>query len=188
MVWKYKAQQNESELREYVNLLKAAEIRSYLEIGCKWGGTLFRVAQTMPKGSKIVAVDMPTPGSGTEVSLRACVDELERMGHDVLLYLGDSTREDIVSTVRQHGPYDACLIDANHTLPYIEKDYSNYAPVSNIVALHDISYNHKTPDGRMPIEVPIFWKRVKDHYRHVEIRHEPADNGFGILYRNEPTK
>lgn len=170
-----------------MNLLKAAKITSYLEIGCKWGGTLFRVAQTMPKGSKIVAVDMPTPGSGTETSLRACCDELMRMDYDVNLYLGDSTGEAVVSAVRAQGPFDACLIDANHTMEYVIADYENYAPLSQIVALHDISHKRPKQPGRLPIEVPAFWEKVKYGYRHVEIAHEPMDNGFGILYRNEPT-
>lgn len=188
MTWKYKAQQNESELREYVNLLKAAKITSYLEIGCKWGGTLFRVAKEMPVGSRIVAVDLPTKGSDTLISLQACADELHRMGYLVDLIIGDSTDESVISKVKELGPFDACLIDANHTMEYVIKDWENYAPLASIVALHDISHKRPRQPGRLPIEVPAFWENVKHDYRYVEIAHEPMDNGFGILYRNEPTR
>jgi hypothetical protein len=34
-------------------------VRSYLEIGAKFGGSLWRAAQALPKGSRIVAVDLP---------------------------------------------------------------------------------------------------------------------------------
>lgn len=184
MTWKYRAQQNEGELREYVKVLKEAKIKSYLEIGCKWGGTLYRVAKEMPEGSKIVAVDMPT--GDTLPSLKDCISELGRMGYDAHLYVGDSTDPKIVSAVREQGRFDACLIDANHTIEYVLDDYTNYGPLTKILAFHDISHKRPQQPGRLPIEVPQFWESIKTLYRHVEIKHEPMDNGFGILYRNDP--
>jgi cephalosporin hydroxylase len=182
----YRAQQNEAELAEYVNVLRHENIRSYLEIGCKWGGTLFRVAQVMPKGSKIVALDMPN--GDTIKSLRSCITELKLMGYDATLLIGDSTDEAMIAQVKKLAPFDACLIDANHTLPYVTADFENYGPLATIVAFHDISYYRKVqPGNRMPIEVPVFWNEVKTKYRHIEIKHDPADNGFGILYRGPIT-
>lgn len=138
----------------------------------------------MPIGSKIVAVDLPT--GDTKDSLVACVDELRGMGYNATLVFGDSTKEDVISTVRQLAPFDACLIDANHTLPYVELDYLHYGPLAKVIAFHDINHTRKVTPGRMPIEIAPFWKKVKDTYRHDEIKHDPDTNGFGILYRNEP--
>src|SRR4051812_12317198 len=138
-MWKYKAQQNENELREFVNILRASNVASYLEIGCKWGGTLYRVAQILPPGSRIVAVDKPTQHSSTESSLQECVKDLKQQGFDIILIIGDSTDNFVIEQVKALGPYDACLIDANHTLPFVEKDWANYGSLSNVVAFHDIS-------------------------------------------------
>ncbi len=138
----------------------------------------------MPRGSRVVAVDMPT--GDTLSSLKACRAELDRMGYDAVLLTGDSTDETIISAVKALGPFSACLIDANHTTEYVTADWANYGPLSGIVAFHDISHKRPRQPGRLPIEVPAFWEKIKHGYRHVEIKHEPMDNGFGVLYRNEP--
>jgi hypothetical protein len=40
-------------------LLQREGVRSYLEIGSKFGGSLWRVANSLPPGSRIVSVDLP---------------------------------------------------------------------------------------------------------------------------------
>lgn len=179
--------QNRTEFNEFTRLLQKEGVKSYLEIGCKNGGTLWNVALKMPRGSTIVAVDLPQ-GDGsfkeTQKNLEACVERLKREGYDAHLYLGDSTDQRIIDRVASHAIFDACFIDANHTLPYVKKDWQNYGQMCRIVAFHDIGWKPRPePSKKMPIEVPIFWAEIKKQYRHVEFSYEPKDNGIGVLWR-----
>jgi hypothetical protein len=182
--------QHRQELDDFVKFLQTENVKSYLEIGCKYGGTLWAIGNRLPKGSRIVAVDLPAgqniPGSRINVrpSLEECVKHLKLIQYDVHLCIGDSTSSRIVNEVKALGPFDACLIDANHTLPYVTKDWENYGPMARIVCFHDIGFSR--PPGHVQlglnIDVPILWKQIKDQFRHQEIRHDKQDNGIGILW------
>lgn len=181
--------QNKAELSEFIQILQREGVRSYLEIGSKFGGSLFHIGSALPTGSNIVTVDLPqgdTSFKDTLPALQECVGELRRIGHHVSLIVGDSTDPDVVQQVRELGPYDACFIDANHTLPFVEKDFENYAPMCRLVAMHDINFNRPggMAPGKKPIEVPRFWNNVRHAYRHVEIKHDKQDNGIGVLWRS----
>ena len=79
--YKIKAQQHDAELAEFLEFIGLIEAKSYCEIGCKFGGLLWQVAQTMPKGSRLVAVDQPNGPWGrtdSQISLTECVGELKR--------------------------------------------------------------------------------------------------------------
>jgi cephalosporin hydroxylase len=181
------------EIEEFVQLMKDNNIKSYLEIGSMYGGSLWLVSRIMPKGSRIVSVDLPAPGKiQATQSLQDCIQHLRRDGFDVHLIVGDSTDQKIVNKAQALGPFDAGLIDANHTLAYVTKDWENYGPMCNMVAFHDINYRRtneemanlmRTHPGVNAIDVPPFWDKLKTGYRHVEIKHDKRDNGLGILWR-----
>ncbi len=175
------------ELAELIELFKQENVRSYLEIGSRYGGSLWYIANALPKGSTIVSVDLPHKNKVGDADgkpfLERCVKKLKDKGYNIHLFLADSTNADIVNKVKSLGPFDACFIDANHTLPYVTKDWENYGPMCRIVCFHDISwYRASLPPHTMPIEVPEFWKKLKNDFQHREIKHEPQDNGIGILW------
>lgn len=179
--------QDEMELVHFINLVKSENVKSYLEIGCKHGGSLWRIGTQLPNGSRIVAVDLPhgdTSFKESQPHLEACVRELKVMGYDAHLFLGDSTMDNIVEAVKQLAPFDLCLIDANHTEPYVRKDWANYGPLCRMVAFHDIGWIPR-PSKKMPIEVPKVWNEIKQQFRHTEIKfcHTKQDNGIGVLWR-----
>ncbi len=181
------------EIEEFVQLMKDNNIKSYLEIGSMYGGSLWLVTRIMPKGARIVTVDLPSHGKPHAAqSLQECIRHLRRDNFDAHLIVGDSTSPDTVKKVRALGPFDAGLIDGNHTLPYVTKDWENYGPMCNIVAFHDINYHRSQEEiarmreqlpGVKAIDVPPFWDKLKTGYRHVEIKHDKRDNGLGILWR-----
>lgn len=186
-----KALQDPAELARFLKLLKDEKIGSYLEVGCKFGGSLWQVAtQVLPKRARIVAVDRPH-GDGSfkesQPHLEECVKRLRKeRGFDAHLFLGDSTDPEIIAKATALGPFDACLIDANHTEPYVRADWANYGPSAKIVAFHDIGWKaegreHKM--GKLPIHVPIIWEELRPQFRHHEIKLCPRENGFGILWR-----
>ena len=183
-----KPQQNLLELAEFVNFVREKEIGSYLEIGAKFGGSLWAVSQVMPKGARLVAVDLPNGQWGrsdSEESLRTCFDDLKKNGFDAHLFLADSTAEKTVKSVQALAPFDCVFIDANHTEPYVRKDFANYGKLAKHCCFHDVSWNNPTPPGRMAIQVPKVWKELKEAYRERaefrEIRLEERHNGIGII-------
>lgn len=180
--------QNEAELMWFIDILKRENIRSYLEIGSKFGGSLWKVANAMPVGSRIVSVDLPQGDRSFKDSLphlEECVAALLGRGYDAHLVLGDSTDPEVIARVKELGPFDACFIDANHTEPYVRKDWANYGPMCKIVAFHDIGWVPRPePSKKMPIEVPPVWNEIKVGHQHDEIRLDARDNGIGVLWRS----
>jgi cephalosporin hydroxylase len=183
-----KALQHPAELALFVELVRAEGVRSYLEIGCKFGGTFSAVTRAMPLGSRAVAVDLPAGSKdwpASRVSLTACVKELKK-GWDAHLIWGDSTSPDVIRHVASFGPFDLVLIDGGHTLHYVTSDWTFYGHLSRIVAFHDIAWRRPADwGGSYQIDVPVLWESIRPHYRHQEIKLDPTgqDNGFGIVWR-----
>lgn len=180
--------QDEDEITAFVSLLRDEGIRSYLEIGAKYGGSLARVAAGVPSLQRVVAVDLP---GGTKVwrhskvSLEKAIADLNDRGVSASVIWGDSTAPDVIEKVRALGEFDAILIDANHTMPYVTKDWDNYSDIGRIIAFHDIAWHREKDWVGTRIDVPEFWDVVKNLHRHVEFKHCPSgkNNGIGVLWR-----
>jgi cephalosporin hydroxylase len=182
------ALQDRGELGSFVGLLMKEKVKSYLEIGSKFGGSLWTIATSLPKGSRIVSVDLPHGDTSFKENLphlQDCVARLRKMGYDSHLFVGDSTNPEIVAKVKELSPFDVCLIDANHTEPFVRKDWANYGPMCRMVAFHDISWKlEDRSTKKMPIDVPIVWAELKQQYpKHVEYKYNRRDNGIGVLWR-----
>jgi hypothetical protein len=179
---KLKALQDPVELVEFARLVTREKVKSYLEIGSKFGGSLWHVACAMPLGSRLVAVDLVG-----DLDLNECIKRLKSLGYDARLLIGDSVDPKVVDAARVLGPYDLCLIDANHHEPYVRQDWANYGPMARMVAFHDIGWvQGDRPNKPWRIEVPKVWNEIKQDYRHQEIKLCPTgrDNGIGILWRS----
>ena len=176
--------QNKKELADFIRLLNDEKVESYLEIGSKFGGSLWPIANALPKGSRIVAVDLPHGDKSfkeSEPHLLECVQQLRKRGYHASIILGDSTDPDVIRQVYELGPFDAVFIDANHTVPYVNADWINYGKICKLIAFHDIN-PIKVPPHKKPIEVPIFWNGIKHKYRHVEFKYDVQGNGIGVLW------
>ena len=182
--------QDAVEFNRFLTFIREQQVRSYLEIGSKNGGSFWRISNALPRGSKVVSVDLPhgdTSFKETEQHLKACVDELVRRGYKATLVIGDSTDEKIVERVRKMSPFDLIFIDANHTETYVWRDWENYGPMGKLVAFHDIGHimlPHK-PTNKLPIEVGKVWKQLRREHEHLEIRNCAASNGIGILWKSQ---
>lgn len=183
MKYQTEALQHEGEINRLIEILMHEGVLSYLEIGSKFGGSLWKIANALPVGSRIVSLDLPWGDKSTQPHLEACVRELKKKGYDAHLILGDSTSPEIIAKVKALGPYDAAFIDANHTEPYVRKDWANYGPMANLVAFHDIGWRARPQPGKLPIDVPKVWEEIKNDFRFEEIRQCPRDNGIGVLWR-----
>ena len=172
-----KFQQNRDEFDWFIDILKRENVRSYLEIGSDEGGSLLAVATALPPSALFMAVDNAVLNPG---KLYEAAPKIAAMGHRIKLILGDSTDQRVIQSVRKSGPFDACFIDANHTLSYVTKDWLNYGSMSRIVAFHDIGWKPK--EGGPQIDVPEFWNAIKGNYRHSEINLCERNNGIGVLW------
>jgi hypothetical protein len=188
--------QDEGEIAAFCDLLASEGVTSYLEIGSKFGGSLWRAANALPKGSRIVAVDLP---AGTKAwpasrkSLAACVEKLKEIGYDAHLIWGNSNDPAVIEQVRALGPYDACLIDADHRWDQsnpapngVAADWVNYGPMSRMVAFHDLAWVRAPDWVGTRINVPEFWASIKggfDRTQEIILCPTGKNNGIGVLWR-----
>lgn len=173
--------QYQPEIDAFIALMNELGARSFLEIGSKYGGTLQRVAHGLPKGSRIVSVDLDRNGS----ELRRVIAALNAEGYDAHLIAGDSTDTETIRKASELGPFDVLFIDGNHKLEYVRSDWESYGLMARMVGFHDIGWKRPSPEARHPILVPQFWNSIKGSYRHQEILLHPGGvaYGIGVLWR-----
>jgi cephalosporin hydroxylase len=177
--------QDEEEISAFVALLREERITRFLEIGSRHGGSLWRIATSMARGSRAVAVDLPGSAPGGQPSagsaLRACIVELRRLGYDAHLIEGNSRHSDVIARARALGPYDCIFIDADHTIAGVTADWENYGPMGKMIAFHDITNVKSTK----PIHVSKLWEKIRTEYRHQEFKLHRTErhNGIGVLWR-----
>jgi len=190
------AAQDPAEITAFCDLLSREDVTSYLEIGSKFGGSLWRAANALPKGSRIVAVDLPGGTKAwkeSEASLKACVLALVDLGYDARIIWGNSTDPKVIEQVRALGPYDATLIDADHRWDSaspkpngVAADFANYGPMASIVAFHDLAWKRAPEWVGTRINVPEFWASIKGDYERTEeiiLCPTGKNNGIGVLWR-----
>lgn len=177
----YPALQHEGELAKLAELFVRDNVRSYLEIGSRHGGSLWRIAMALPPPARIVSIDVKCHSS-----LILCTKDLRKAGHDVWMLHGNSTNPKIITKARKLGPFDAILIDGDHKLRGLKQDWLNYGPMGRIIAFHDISWRRAPEWVGARIDVPEFWSGIKDDYRHSEFRMCPTakNNGIGVLWQS----
>jgi len=178
--------QREQEITQLIAKFVALGVTCYLEVGTRFGDTFHQVMSALPIGSVGVAVDMPEGNWGRGVSAdymaRACED-LRKKGYVIHDIYGDSTDADTIEKVRELGPYDAALIDGDHTIEGITKDWGAYATMCKTVALHDITgrgLKCKITDAVMG--VPDLWDKVKTEYAHDEFIEAGKKMGIGVAH------
>src|SRR5688572_2785031 len=110
--------QYQEEIDAFIALLQGEGVRSYLEIGCRYGDTFHAVGKALPKGSRLVAVDLPDTNRGKPIGKYGDSESyLRRAGkdlnsdHDVHVFIGNSQAPEVVAAVAALGPYDAVMID-----------------------------------------------------------------------------
>lgn len=178
--------QNEFELRGFIALLQEQGVTRYVEIGARHGDTFFDVMRALPRGSVGVAVDLPGGLWGTSKSrrpLEEAVSELCGLGYHASLLFGDSQAAATQRLVTARGPFDAILIDGDHTLAGVTRDWELYRGLAPLIAFHDIVGTGQIEKvGGRPVEVPILWAQLRERYRHVEFIDADSKMGIGVLW------
>lgn len=188
-----KPSQDQWEFTEFLSLLGQFGVRKYLEIGAREGDTFHAVGRMLPRGSTMVAVDLPGGKWGYDKSKdqlwAAGMDLTTQYGHRVRVEYGDSGSQDVLDCVRAFGPYDAILIDGDHRYEGVSRDWNTYGHMAPLVAFHDIAghgvVQRTTKD---PVEVPRLWEELKAQYRTVEFVTPGSAMGIGVVFTQEKLK
>ncbi len=189
-MFEHKISQVESEFQGLLNILQRENVTRFLEIGSRFGGSLWRIARALPKGSRIVSCDsgkgMGGRKEGAKESLVKCVSSLKKLGYDAHLVVGDSHLPGTVQEVKKLGPYDAVFIDGDHEYRGVMQDWKNYGRMSRIVAFHDVGWvKPENYQNSKMVEVPKLWEELRDQYpSETFIDHSTgATMGIGVLWR-----
>lgn len=177
--------QYQEELAGLVKVLKDEGCKSYLEIGAHHGDTWHYVGTHLPPGALMVAVDWPGKTAGghfhsSDSVKRAAQDLAANYGHQCRYFFGNSMDPAIVEQVRALGPFDAVLIDGDHSFNGCATDYANYGTLGRIVAFHDIEQVSRPKS----CEVHKVYDPLCKTYRHQEFAAKPGvHRGIGVIWR-----
>ena len=179
--------QDDLEFAWLCRLIEQREVKTYLEIGSRHGGSMFMTARFMQPNSKVVCVDLPGANWGRRDSGRR-LDELSDLvreeGHQVDLLYADSHHRKTVKAVEEllNGrPVDCLMLDADHRYEGVQRDFELYQSLvrkGGIIALHDIAPNH--PSSKMG--VPKLWSELFPNYNTAQCIARDDKYGIGVLY------
>ena len=179
--------QYQQEVKGFIQLLLDEGCTSYLEIGCRYGDTWHAVGMALPKGSRLVAVDLPGAKSGFKkkgghqnsgIYLKRAGKDLKKHGREAVVIIGDSQEKETISMVATLAPFDAVLIDGDHTREGVNKDLENYGPMARMIAFHDICGT-----GKWARQIrPIFEEFAKGK-KSVKFEYDGLRRGIGVVWK-----
>ncbi len=178
--------QNEQELSGFVALLVEHGVRKYLEVGAREGDTVHFVVSNVPSIEYALAIDLPgglwgKKSTGAQLALASAALKADGRACDYLL--ADSTTEAAQRVIAEHGPYDAILIDGDHTYEGVKADWEAYGNLAPIVAFHDIvGHDQSEKVSHRAVEVPRLWAEIKASGRKtVEFIAPGSAMGIGVV-------
>lgn len=178
--------QYDDELNPFIAALIEGNTKSFIEIGSRFGGSLWRIANALPKGSKIVSVDsgkgMGGNKPGAQESLIACVNKLKELGYNAHLIIGDSHSREIIDRAMSFAPFDAAFIDGDHTLEGVTLDWIYYGRHTRICGFHDVAWEKPTPYAGKLVDCKAFWDVLSKRYRSETHVHPNGNMGVGFLW------
>lgn len=160
-----RASQMDEELAGFLALLREEGVKSYGEIGAREGDTFHRVMMALGPGTRGVALDLPGGlwGSATtRPGLERVVDDLVQRDRKASCLFGSSRTLATQRVFVARGPYDAILIDGDHTLTGVTSDWEFCRGLARIVALHDIvGTGEIDKPSKTPVDVPLLWSAIE---------------------------
>lgn len=164
------------EVEQFANLLVEKGVKRYLEIGCRYGDTFGFIMSKLGKDATGVALDWP----GADACEMDGLPVLKKTvaAYDGKLVIGNSRDPDIIQQVKALGPFDAILIDGDHSYEGVKADWEAYGGLAPIVAFHDII---NAVEG---VDVPKLWSELAPDHDTVKIIADGSDMGFGVIIKD----
>jgi cephalosporin hydroxylase len=159
LIWQYPNQ-----FSKYLCLLKEQNINSYIEIGCRWGGTFVLTNEYLKMFNDInksVAVDIiDSPISNYCIS------------NDETLFIKMNSRSQEFKNYMNNNYFDLIFIDGDHSYDGVKSDYEISKNSGKIFVFHDIISDACPGVGE-------FWNELKntenDTYNFVEFIEQYPD-------------
>jgi len=125
LIWQYPNQ-----FSKYLCLLKEQKIQSYIEIGCRWGGTFVLTTEFLKKFNdvtKSIAVDIiDSP------VLNYCILDKETQ------FLKLNSQSEQFKNYMKNNYFDLIFIDGDHSYTGVKNDYEISKNSGKILVFHDI--------------------------------------------------
>jgi len=184
---KLKPNQDRWELTTLANRVHSLNPQVVVEIGTRFGGTLFVWSQCSEDLHLLVSIDLPggIHGGGYPVQRGKLYNlfTANRKQCRLELIRGDSQKQEtevMVAELLRGRPIDFLFIDGDHRLLGVKRDYELYAKFvrpGGLIAFHDICPNPQ----ELSVEVFKLWNEIASREMHTEeIIHTPFSGRFGI--------
>jgi predicted O-methyltransferase YrrM len=180
--------QDPAELTWFVRLAQSLDVRSYLEIGSRFGDSFYAVMANLRPSARGISIDLPeSPEKAIQLTATCC--ELRTMGFYCAGHFGDSNNSFALKFAKHFAPYDLILIDADHTYEGVAQDWHNYSRFGRVIALHDVAAPDTWQSDGKPNGVGRFWRELKSlretySFTDMEEFATPGSNmGYGVVFR-----
>jgi cephalosporin hydroxylase len=148
LIWQYPNQ-----FSKYLLLLQQQKISSYIEIGCRWGGTFVLTTEYLKMFNKMdtsVAVDIiDSP------VIKYCL-----MNEETSSFIKMNSQSEEFKNYMKNNKFDLIFIDGDHTYQGVKNDYEISKESGKIFVFHDI-INDMCPG------VVQFWIELKANESHI---------------------
>lgn len=176
-------EQLNDELAPLLQLALDHEVKSVLEIGSRFGGTL-KCWLHILNVKYAMCIDLPLENDAKVTQERdALWRSWLRYNQTLNTIFGRSESKSTLDRVYYQltKPIDMVFIDGGHSYEQVKADYKNYAHLAKkIVAIHDITPS--TVLSESEYGVPKFWNEVRPtHGLKIELKGKTGPNGgYGI--------
>jgi hypothetical protein len=132
--------QNPRQFAKYLTWLfqNAQKYSSYLEIGCRWGGTFIVTCEILrranPNFKWAIAADLIEESPFVE----RYIEIAKNKGFEISYFQGSSTSDEFIKLAHEKKP-DISLIDGDHSIAGALQDHMLVRDFSKIIVHHDVS-------------------------------------------------
>jgi cephalosporin hydroxylase len=147
LIWQYPNQ-----FSKYLCLLKEQKINSYIEIGCRWGGTFVLTNEYLKRFNNVnksVAVDI----------IDSPVEKYCILNNETQFIKMNSQSQEFINYM-SNNYFDLIFIDGDHSYDGVKNDYEISKNRGNILVFHDIVSDACSG-------VVKFWKELKYNRKNI---------------------
>lgn len=169
-IWQYPR-----EFALYLSHLLRLDVRSYIELGIRHGGTFVTTVECLTRCNSV------TSALGVDIMPCPSMKEYARLNPAAQFLQINTQSEDFEHALDHYGPFDAALIDANHDEEECRHELGLLRDRCSVIAFHDIA-NPDFPDvGRVWADV----KKIGDFECHEYVSgysepHTPMGIGLAV--------